>query len=90
MASAMVTERELRQLVREAEARVRVAVPLAPRWLRRAIAERMASRLAEACRSSDATRSMAAQLEAARVLGYVAPPQPPANPPHDNTLATTP
>ena len=69
MPAALLTEPERRALTRLLEARVRTSVPLAPRWLRRSIAERMVGKLAEAATSSDVTRSSAAQAAIAHALG---------------------
>ena len=71
----LLTELERRSLTAEAERRVKVASPLAPRWLRRSIAERVVQRLSLALaegRADSVRRFLTSQLTQGQ------PPQDPA------------
>lgn len=83
----LLTEPDRRALTRFNEAMVRRRSPAAPRWLRRAIAERLTLNVAEALASSDATRSARAQAIVRQVVGAVAPATASRNPSSDNNLA---
>src|SRR5688572_28839623 len=95
----LLTEPERRSLPAETERRVKAASPLAPRWLRRAIAERMVQRLSLALAegradtvaraiASTPTRGLAGQLDGERILMQSDPADPPRNPSPHNELTT--
>ena len=95
----LLTELERRSLTAEAERRVKVASPLAPRWLRRAIAERIVQRLSLALAegradevrrflTSQPTRGLAGQLDGERILMRDEAADPSRNPNPPNNLTT--
>lgn len=86
MPTPLLTESERRALTRFNEQALRARSPLCPRWLARAIAERLTTSLSEALASSDTTRSAKAQAIVRHVVSLDAPVSAPANPASANPL----
>ena len=89
MPAVLLTEPERRALIRWSESQMHMRIPLAPRWLRRAIAERvvvnLSTALADPARSEKAQAAVAVALAQAELMQN-AKPAPSSNSLPSNTI----